>query len=80
MQRDQLLSKGLDSDIAAVHHRFLDAMEQRLPGMSVDVKERYFAVLSALVEKLECEAKSLRDVVREMMAETAAYILQEIGS
>ncbi len=79
MASDRLLSKGLDNDIAAAHQRFLDAMEQRLPGMSFDVKERYFVVLSSLVDKLECEAKSLRDVLREMMAETAAYILQEIG-
>jgi hypothetical protein len=80
MQRDGLLSKGLDNDIAAAHRRFLTAMDQRLPNMSCETKERYFVVLSSLVGKLECEGKSLRDVVREMVAETAAHLLQEIGS
>jgi hypothetical protein len=80
MRRHGQLSKGLDNDIAAAHRRFLDAMHQRLPNMSGETKELYFVVLSSLVGKLECEGKSLRDVVREMMAETAAHLLQEIGS
>lgn len=79
MQGDGLLSKGLDRDIAAAHRRFLAAMDQRLPNMSCETKERYFVVLSSLVGKLECDRKSLGDVVREMMAETAAYVFQEIG-
>jgi hypothetical protein len=80
MQRGTRLSKGLDNDIAAVHRRFLAAMEQRVPSMSCESKERYFVMLSSLVGKLECDTKSLRDVVREMMAETAAYVFQEIGT
>ncbi len=70
---------GLDTDIAEAHQRFLVAMEQRLPGMNPETKERYFVVLSSLVGKLESDSKSLHDVVREMLAETAAYIFQEIG-
>jgi len=80
MQRHGLLSRGLDNDIAAVHRRFLAAMDQRLPNMSCETKERYFVVLSSLVGKLECDTKSLRDVLREMMAEAAAHLLQEIGT
>ena len=80
MQRDSLLSKGLDNDIAATHRRLLAAMDQRLPNMSCESKERYFVVLSSLVGKLECDTKSLRDVLREMMAEAAAHLLQEIGT
>ena len=49
---NDLLSKGLDSDITAVHQRFTAAMESRLPSMNLESKERYFAVLSALVNKL----------------------------
>ncbi len=79
MQRNGSFSKALDDDIAHVHRRFLAAMEQRLLGMSMETKERYFVVLSSLVGKLECDAKTLREVLREMMAETAAYIFQEIG-
>ena len=79
MQTKGSLSEALDSDIAAVHERFLTVMERRLPSMNMETKERYFVVLSSLVGKLECDGKSLRDVVREMMAETASYILQEMG-
>ncbi|MFI5395870.1 MAG: hypothetical protein ACHQ9S_10085 [Candidatus Binatia bacterium] len=80
MQRNGLLSKGLDSDIATVHQRFLAAMENRLPAMSLETKERYFVVLSSLVGKLEAEGKSVREVLREMMTEVAAYVFQEIGT
>ena len=55
-------------------------MEKRLPAMTFETKERYFAVLSALVDKLETDGKGLRDVLQEMMAETAAYIFKEIGA
>jgi len=77
---DDLLSKGLDSDISTVHQRFALAMEKRLPGMGLDTKERYFAVLSALVSKLESEEKNLREILQEMMSEAAAIILQELNA
>jgi hypothetical protein len=80
MQASDLLSKGLDSDITAAHERFMAAMESRLPVMSLEVKERYFAILSSLVGKLETPDKHLRDVLREMMSEAAAFIFQEIGA
>ena len=80
MQANELLSKGLDSDICAAHRRFLEAMESRLPAMSLDTKERYFAILSSLVGKLEVESKQLREILQEMMSETAAYIFQELGT
>lgn len=77
---DDLLSKGLDSDISIVHQRFTAAMESRLPAMTLETKERYFAVVSALVGKLEAADKSLRDILQEMMAETAQYIFQEMSA
>lgn len=80
MQRNDLLSKGLDCDIAAAHTRFLAAMENRLPAMNLETKERYFVVLSSLVSKLESDGKSIREVLREMMTEVAAYVFQEIGT
>ena len=76
----ELLSKGLDSDISAVHHRFMAAMETRLPSMSLETKERYFAVLSALVSKLETQEKNLRQVLQEIMSESGAIILREISA
>jgi hypothetical protein len=77
---NDLLSKGLDNDISAVHQRFAMAMEKRLPSMNVETKERYFAVLAALVGKLEAPEKNLRDILQEMMSETAPIILQEINA
>ena len=77
---NDLLSKGLDSDISVVHERFAAAMEKRLPGMSVETKERYFAVLSALVGKLEGPEKDLREILQEMMAEAATIIMQELNA
>ena len=78
MRPSDLLSKGLDSDILTVHHRFLAAMESRLPDMTLETKERYFAVLSALVSKLEVQEKNLREILQEMMSESAGIIMQEI--
>jgi hypothetical protein len=80
MQPTDLLSKGLDSDISAAHQRFMAAMEDRLPAMTLETKERYFAILSSLVGKLEVPEKHLREILQEMMAEAAAYIFQEIGA
>ena len=77
---NDLLSKGLDSDISLVHQRFAAAMETRLPTMNVETKERYFAVVSLLVSKLEAQGKTLREILQEMMSETAQYIFQEIGA
>jgi len=75
-----LLSKGLDKDIAAVHRRFVAAMERRLPSMNFDTKERYFAVVSILVGKLEVPDKTLREILQEMMSEAAGIILQEMNA
>ena len=61
------------------HDRFVAAMNARLPGMDLAQKERYFAVLSALVGKLEMPDKPLRDILQEMMAEAASHIFQEMG-
>lgn len=77
---NDLLSKGLDRDISQVHRRFMAAMENRLPAMGLETKERYFALLSALVSKLEMDEKNLREILSEMMAESAAIILREINA
>jgi hypothetical protein len=73
-----LLSQGLDSDIGHVHQRFVTAMQSRLPSMPLETKERYFAVLSTLVGKLESPEKALRDILQEMVAEAAGIIMQEM--
>jgi len=77
---NDLLSRGLDLDICAVHERFTAAMQDRLPAMALETKERYFVVLSSLVGKLEIVDKSLHDILREVMQDAAAIIVQELNS
>ena len=72
------LEKDLDRQIVATHRRFTKAMDGRLGSMSLESKERYFAVLSALVGKLESIEKPLREIMQEMMSEAATLILQEM--
>jgi hypothetical protein len=74
------LQKDLDRQIVQTHRRFVKAMDARIASMAADTKERYFAVLSLLVGKLESSDKPIRDVMQEMMAEAASVILQEMQS
>jgi hypothetical protein len=77
---ERALQKDLDRQIVTTHRRFVKAMDGRLGSMSAETKERYFAVLSTLVEKLEASEKPMREVMHEMMAEAATLILQEMQS
>jgi hypothetical protein len=77
---ERALQKDLDRQIITTHRRFVKAMDGRLGSMSLENKERYFAVLSSLVGKLETNGKSLREIMQEMMTETASLILQEMQS
>ena len=72
------LAKNLDRQILATHRRFVKAMAERLGTMRLDTKERYFAILSVLVAKLEVSDKSMREIMQEMMGEAATVILQEL--
>ena len=72
------LEKDLDRQIIATHRRFTKAMGGRLGSMSPETKERYFAVLSVLVDKLESIEKPMREIMQEMMSEAASLILQEM--
>ncbi len=74
------ISEGLDADIRLTHERFLMAMDGRLAEMAMETKERYFAVLSLLVSKLEHPDKSLREVLREIMSEAANLVFTELGA
>ncbi|HUI24521.1 MAG TPA: hypothetical protein VL403_00440 [Candidatus Kryptonia bacterium] len=78
MNSDVLIG-ALDNEIRSTHERFLAAMDQRLPGLQPEIKERYFAVLSTLVAKLEEPHKSLHDVLQEMMSEVASYLFEEMS-
>jgi hypothetical protein len=74
------ISRALDGDIAMVHVRFVQAMEARLPKLELSSKERYFAVLSTLVAKLETPEKSMREVLSEMMAEAGRHLMEELSA
>jgi hypothetical protein len=53
-------------------------MDLRVPGLEPALKERYFALLSSLVAKLEMPDKSLRDVLQESMADAMSFVLHEM--
>jgi hypothetical protein len=76
--QSRALQKDLDRQIIATHRRFTKAMDGRLGSMSLETKERYFAVLSTLVDKLESIEKPMREIMQEMMSEAAMLILQEM--
>jgi hypothetical protein len=80
MSNPDLLSQALDKDIACAHQRFVEAMEARLPDLEMVSKERYFAVLTLLVGKLEAREKSMREVLVEMMAEAGRHLMEEMSS
>ena len=77
---ERSVDQDLDRQIVTTHRRLVKAMDGRLPAMSLETKERYFAVLSKLVAKLEESEKSLREILQEMMTEAASMILQEMQS
>lgn len=80
MSATDQLHHVLDGDIAMAHERCVEAMQARLPNLDLAAKERYFAVLSILVEKLEVQEKSMRDVLVEMMAEAGRHLMEEMSA
>ncbi len=72
------VEKDLEKQIIATQKRFQKAMQARLTHMSLSSKERYFAVLSLLVTKLEEVEKPLRDVLQDVLIESAPYIADEL--
>ena len=76
--QERAVQKDLDRQIAATHRRFVKAMDARVPTLTADTKERYFAILSMLVGKLETSEKGLKEILQEMMFEAGSVILQEM--
>jgi hypothetical protein len=75
-----LIEQDLDKQIIATQKRFQKAMRTRLLRMNRATKERYFAVLSLLVAKLEDPSKPLREVLQEVVIDSAPHIAQELSS
>jgi hypothetical protein len=69
----------LREQIGETHDRFLHAMSHRLSSVDADDLERYFAIVSNLVSKLEDDCKTLRQVAQEMVSETATIIMSELA-
>ena len=80
MSSVDLLSRALDADIAMVHERFVRAMEVRVPTLELASKERYFAVLTILVGKLETPEKNMREILIEVMAEAGRHLMEEMNA
>jgi hypothetical protein len=75
----QDVEQDLENQIRMTHERFVDAMDERVPTMSLEQKERYFSVLSSLVSRLEDPAKPMKTILQEMMAEAAPLLFREIN-
>jgi hypothetical protein len=73
-----MATDDVDKQIATTHRRLVKAMDQRVPAMEPQFKERYFALLSSVVAKLELADKPLKDVVQETMADAMSFVLQEM--
>ncbi|MFQ5353083.1 MAG: hypothetical protein ACE5D3_08420 [Candidatus Binatia bacterium] len=71
--------RDLLDQIQTSHEIFVDAMDRRLQDVGVEHLERYFALLSNLLAKLDDDDKSLKDVAREMVAESAGVIMAELA-
>ena len=74
------VDQDLENQIRMTHERFVAAMDGRVPTMNLEQKERYFAVLSSLVHRLEDETKPMKTILQEMMAEAAPLLFREINS
>jgi hypothetical protein len=80
MTSNDAIARDLERQILEAHTRFSRAVEARLPHMNVEQRERYFALLSTLVGKLEQTEKPLREVLQESIGELLPLVLQELSS
>ncbi len=79
MNDQEDLAEHLRQQIEETHDRFQQAMSERLTHLNAEDLERYFALVSNLVSKLEDDTKSLREVAQEMVAESAGAIMAELA-
>jgi hypothetical protein len=80
MSDPDAIREQLGRDILATQERFNAAMARRLPQMSREERERYFALLSSLVTRLEELGKPLRQVFQETASEVLPILMQELSS
>jgi hypothetical protein len=78
MSDNEAIRDQLGADIAACQQRFVAAMTKRLPQMTLEERERYLALLSPLVGRLEETGKPLRQVFQETATEVLPILMQEL--
>jgi hypothetical protein len=76
MSDQDAIREQLGRDIILTHERLQTAIAARLPHMSTEERERYLALVSPLVGKLEETGKPLRQVLQEAMAELLPVVMQ----
>ncbi|MEA2625605.1 MAG: hypothetical protein QOD06_1650 [Candidatus Binatota bacterium] len=79
MDQQERIAQHLVGQIVETHARFAAAMEARLPAMELEQKERYFAVLSMLVGKLEDAAKPMKQVIQELVSDALPIVITELS-
>ena len=67
-----------DRQIGEMHEHFVATMTSRLPGMTAEQKERYFAILSAVTGKLQDRDKSMKQIAQEAIFELAPMLMAEM--
>lgn len=80
MTSDDPISAHLEIQILETHDRFSRAIAARIPHMSREQRERYLALVSTLVVKLEVTDKPLKQVLQECVGELLPIVMQELSS
>lgn len=79
MSDSEELQQHICQQLADTHARFSELMESRMADADVDEVERYFALMSKLVSKLEDADLTLRDIMAEMVAEALPVVMAELA-
>ena len=79
MNDREAIREQLGREILATHERFSAAMAARLPQMDLEQCERYLAMVSMLVTRLEQIEKPLRLVFHETAADVLPTLMQELS-
>ncbi len=77
--KEDPITEQLGRDIEMVHERLDEAIRKRLPGMSREERERYLALLSPIVAKIEEVDKPLRAVLQEALGELLPVVMQGLA-
>ncbi len=73
------LKQHICQQLSETHVRFSELMESRMAQAELAEVERYFALLSNLVVKLEDADLTLRDIMAEMVAEALPIVMAELA-